>query len=335
MKLLCVSAAADESDQPESNGSSRLRVWYNSIRKGLKRNKDPRVTISDPIQMEISQSEMIQKINGVIEVKPCVDDNNANAILERVNNNELDSEVIEDKPHQTIEPADYQNVTGNDQTVAVSEPVKVEAVSEEPQADIPPIEMDEEEETNEKIVGYVWFWGSISRREAESLLRGKKDGSFLVRESSDSRFLYSLSFRSNGKTMHTRIEHSNGLFFFYSNDSSSSRTSDGSRTLGGLISVAMNQNNADSIFFYSRGLRNESSLHTVSLDQPLSRYQYLLDYEYGVNENKALQYMCKFVTHHCPAAKDKLDQQMESLPVEIRHFADSAFYFPRKAIPAN
>uniref|UniRef100_A0A0E9R999 SH2 domain-containing protein n=1 Tax=Anguilla anguilla TaxID=7936 RepID=A0A0E9R999_ANGAN len=36
-----------------------------------------------------------------------------------------------------------------------------------------------------------------------------------VRDSSDDRYLLSLSFRSQGKTLHTRIEHSNGRFSFY------------------------------------------------------------------------------------------------------------------------
>ncbi|OXB52426.1 UNVERIFIED_CONTAM: hypothetical protein H355_010943, partial [Colinus virginianus] len=41
----------------------------------------------------------------------------------------------------------------------------------------------------------------------EMKLKGKPDGSFLVRDSSDPRYILSLSFRSQGITHHTRMEH--------------------------------------------------------------------------------------------------------------------------------
>lgn len=40
-------------------------------------------------------------------------------------------------------------------------------------------------------------------------------GAFLVRDSSDTCHLLSLSFRSYRRTLHTRIEHTNGYFSFY------------------------------------------------------------------------------------------------------------------------
>lgn len=40
------------------------------------------------------------------------------------------------------------------------------------------------------------------------------DGAFLVLDSSDDRYLLSSSFHSHGKTLHTRIEHSNSRFHF-------------------------------------------------------------------------------------------------------------------------
>lgn len=41
-------------------------------------------------------------------------------------------------------------------------------------------------------------------------LEDKPDGSFLVRDSSDDRYILSLSFRSQGVIHHTRIEHYKG-----------------------------------------------------------------------------------------------------------------------------
>ncbi|KAK1884791.1 Suppressor of cytokine signaling 6 [Dissostichus eleginoides] len=66
-----------------------------------------------------------------------------------------------------------------------------------------------------KLARQGWYWGPITRWEAEEKLVNLADGSFLVRDSSDDRYLLSLSFRSQCKTLHTRIEHSNGRFSFY------------------------------------------------------------------------------------------------------------------------
>lgn len=51
------------------------------------------------------------------------------------------------------------------------------------------------------------------------------DGAFLLRDSSDDRYLFSLSFRSQGKVHHTRIEHYKGTFNFTSQSSFLSSTS--------------------------------------------------------------------------------------------------------------
>jgi len=45
-------------------------------------------------------------------------------------------------------------------------------------------------------------------------LESTPDGSFLLRDSSDDRYLFSLSFKSQGKVHHTRIEHYKGTGTF-------------------------------------------------------------------------------------------------------------------------
>ena len=57
-----------------------------------------------------------------------------------------------------------------------------------------------------------WYWGPLSWDEAEAKLATKPDGSFIVRDSSDDRYILSLSFRSQQSTHHTRIEHYKGAF---------------------------------------------------------------------------------------------------------------------------
>ena len=55
-----------------------------------------------------------------------------------------------------------------------------------------------------------WYWGAIGWEEAEKQLSSERDGSFLLRDSSDERYLFSLSFRALNTTHHTRIEHYKG-----------------------------------------------------------------------------------------------------------------------------
>ncbi|CAB1344986.1 unnamed protein product [Coregonus sp. 'balchen'] len=43
-----------------------------------------------------------------------------------------------------------------------------------------------------------WYWGPMNWEDAEMKLKGKPDGAFLVRDSSDPRYILSLSFRSQG-----------------------------------------------------------------------------------------------------------------------------------------
>jgi len=51
----------------------------------------------------------------------------------------------------------------------------------------------------------------MSFDDAEARLSDCVDGSFLVRDSSDDRYILSLSFRSQSTTHHTRIDHYKGI----------------------------------------------------------------------------------------------------------------------------
>lgn len=131
------------------------------------------------------------------------------------------------------------------------------------------------------VATYGWYWGPVTRVEAEEKLQGADDGTFLVRDSSDDRYLLSLSFRSQGKTLHTRIEYSNGFFSFYSFPDSDS---EGYRSIVDLIEWSMHHSRAG-IFCFSRGKAMGSPAVPVRLLRPLSRFKQV----------RSLQHYCRFV----------------------------------------
>ncbi|OCT74571.1 suppressor of cytokine signaling 6 [Xenopus laevis] len=130
-----------------------------------------------------------------------------------------------------------------------------------------------------KLARQGWYWGPITRWEAEEKLANVLDGSFLVRDSSDDRYLLSLSFRSHSKTLHTRIEHSNGRFSFYEQPDVEGHTS-----IVELIehSIRDSENGA---FCYSRSRVPGSATYPVRLTNPVSRFMQV----------RSLQYLCRFV----------------------------------------
>lgn len=59
-------------------------------------------------------------------------------------------------------------------------------------------------------IQYGWYWGPMSGEAAEKILSNEPDGSFIVRDSSDDHYIFSLSFRLNSCVRHVRIEHDQG-----------------------------------------------------------------------------------------------------------------------------
>lgn len=63
-----------------------------------------------------------------------------------------------------------------------------------------------------------FYWGVMDRYEAERLLENRPEGTFLVRDSAQEEFLFSVSFRRYGRSLHARIEQLNHKFSFDSHD---------------------------------------------------------------------------------------------------------------------
>ncbi|CAM1331408.1 SOCS5 (predicted) [Pycnogonum litorale] len=59
-----------------------------------------------------------------------------------------------------------------------------------------------------------FYWGKMDQYEAERLLENKPEGTFLLRDSAQEDYLFSVSFRRYGRSLHARIEQWNHKFSF-------------------------------------------------------------------------------------------------------------------------
>lgn len=68
------------------------------------------------------------------------------------------------------------------------------------------------------ITSCSFYWGKMDRYEAEKLLESWPEGTFLLRDSAQEEYLFSVSFRKFGRSLHARIEQWNHKFSFDSHD---------------------------------------------------------------------------------------------------------------------
>ncbi|XP_042343204.1 suppressor of cytokine signaling 9 [Plectropomus leopardus] len=71
-----------------------------------------------------------------------------------------------------------------------------------------------------QITNLPCYWGVMDRYEAETLLEGKPEGTFLLRDSAQEDYLFSVSFRRYCRSLHARIEQWNHNFSFDVHDPS-------------------------------------------------------------------------------------------------------------------
>lgn len=68
------------------------------------------------------------------------------------------------------------------------------------------------------IINAPYYWGQIDRFQADALLANRPEGTFVLRDSSQEEFVFSVSFRRYGRTLHARIEQWNHKFTFDAHD---------------------------------------------------------------------------------------------------------------------
>ncbi|KAL0594413.1 Leucine-rich repeat, immunoglobulin-like domain and transmembrane domain-containing protein 3 [Plecturocebus cupreus] len=150
-------------------------------------------------------------------------------------------------------------------------------------------------------------------REAEGSLANVPDGSFLVRGSSDDRYLLSLSFCSHDKTLHTRIECSNGRFSFYEQPDVEGHTS-----IVDLIEHSV-RDSENGPFCYSRSWLPGSATYPVRVTNPVSPFM----------QARSLKYLCYFVTHQYTRIDDNpwfCDCHISKM-IELSKVVDPAIVF--------
>lgn len=130
----------------------------------------------------------------------------------------------------------------------------------------------------EKVKDYGWYWGPISGEAAERILSNEPDGSFIVRDSSDDYYIFSLTFKLNSIVRHVRIEHDQGNFSF------GSSTRFKSHTIVDFIESAVEHSRSGRYLFFLHR-RPILGPMRVQLLHPVSRFK----------EVQSLQHMCRFV----------------------------------------
>lgn len=129
-----------------------------------------------------------------------------------------------------------------------------------------------------KVKDYGWYWGPISGEMAEKILANEPDGSFIVRDSSDEHYIFSLTFKLNGLVRHVRIEHDQGNFSF------GTFTNFKSQTIVGFIENAVEHSRSGRYLFFLHR-RPVLGPMRVQLLHPVSRFKQV----------QSLQHMCRFV----------------------------------------
>ncbi|XP_055375544.1 suppressor of cytokine signaling 7 isoform X1 [Condylostylus longicornis] len=149
----------------------------------------------------------------------------------------------------------------------------------------------------EKVKSYGWYWGPLSCTAAEKLLSNEHDGSFIVRDSSDDRYIFSLSFKLNNSVRHVRIDQDQGTFSFGPNAKFKSET------ITEFIEKAVEHSRSGRYLFFLQR-RPERGPMRVQLTNPVSRFKHV----------QSLQHICRFVILKTVIRKDLI----QSLPLPRR-----------------
>ncbi|XP_068581956.1 suppressor of cytokine signaling 7-like isoform X2 [Cebidichthys violaceus] len=155
-----------------------------------------------------------------------------------------------------------------------------------------------------------WYWGPMNWEDAEMKLKEKPDGSFLVRDSSDPRYILSLSFRSQGVTHHTRMEHYRGTFSLWCHP----KFEDRCHSVVEFIERAIMHSKNGKFLYFLRSRVPGLPPTPVQLLYPVSRFSSV----------KTLQHLCRF----CIRQLVRIDHIQElPLPTPLISYLRKFYYY--------
>ncbi|XP_033340773.2 uncharacterized protein LOC117228857 [Megalopta genalis] len=226
-------------------------------------------------------------------------------------------ELQADNKYENV-PSHFQSCSDNQELLGYHLPIENEIV-DHPNEDILDTRNTNETLNNDnkakaslteellRLSNYGWYWGPISGNEADAKLISEPDGAFLVRDSSDVRYVLTLSFKSSGKLLHARMEHSGGLFSLCNQSGSEEFSS-----VADLIAYSMNFSQS-APFCYARPRCPGHPTFPVRLTKPISRF----------TQVRSLQYLCRFVIRQ----NTRLDNIHKlPLPKTIKGYIEEAHY---------
>uniref|UniRef100_A0A1B0CTE7 Putative suppressors of cytokine signaling n=1 Tax=Lutzomyia longipalpis TaxID=7200 RepID=A0A1B0CTE7_LUTLO len=131
--------------------------------------------------------------------------------------------------------------------------------------------------SNERLIlaKYGWYWGPLSRNAAQKRLASQLNGSFLLRDSQTDKYQFTLSFRSAGCTLHSRIDYRNGYWHI---------ESDRYKSIVDLIEDTMRKSKT-CVFCYVKSSSQMLPPFPVRLTIPINRFY----------EVQSLQHLCRFI----------------------------------------
>ncbi|XP_064471433.1 uncharacterized protein LOC135385829 [Ornithodoros turicata] len=159
----------------------------------------------------------------------------------------------------------------------------------------------------EKVKDCGWYWGPVSGETAERLLANEPDGSFIVRDSSDEHYIFSLTFKLNGLVRHVRIEHDQGNFSF------GCLQKFHSNTIVDFIENAVEHSRSGRYLFFLHR-RPVLGPMRVQLLHPVSRFKQV----------QSLQHLCRFSILKT-IRRDFIDSL--PLPVRLKAYLNTPHYY--------
>lgn len=144
---------------------------------------------------------------------------------------------------------------------------------------------------------YVWYWGDISRKDAQKQLTDKPNGSFLVRDSETIDNQFTLSFRIGNHTLHYRLKYFDSYWNFEDLKFD---------TIVEMIQDIINRSKTENFVCYVRVPNPGQPPFPVLLKFPVSRYIKL----------PSLQWLSKRIIQ----AHIKDPEQLTCLPVKLREY---------------